>query len=156
MREFREEDAAGMYKLNNDSDVIRYTGDGPFSSVEAARDFIRQYDGYNAYGTGRLSIILKDTKEYIGWCGLKHDPVSSETDLGFRLIKSFWNKGYATEAALKSIEHGFNDLGLTKIIGRAMQENVASIGVLKKTGMTFEKEFEAHGGVCVQYCIYKK
>jgi RimJ/RimL family protein N-acetyltransferase len=156
MREFREEDAEGMYELNNDPDVIRYTGDPPFSSVEAARDFIRQYAGYNKFGTGRLSVFLKGTDQYLGWCGLKYDPASSETDVGFRLIKKFWNNGYATEAALKSIEHGFNDLGLTKIIGRAMQENVASIRVLEKTGMTFEKEFEAHGGICVQYCIYKK
>jgi [ribosomal protein S5]-alanine N-acetyltransferase len=156
MREFREEDAVGMYELNSDRDVIRYTGDDPFTSVEAARDFIRKYDGYATTGFGRLTILLKPTMEYAGWCGLKYDTVSSETDLGFRLHKKFWSKGYATEASLKCVEFGFNELKLDKIIGRAMQENIASIKVLKKVGMMFEKEFEAHGGICVQYCINKK
>lgn len=156
MREFREEDAEGMYILNNDPEVVRYTGDDPFASVDDTRDFIRQYDAYEKFGRGRLTLILKETSEYLGWCGLKYDPVSAETDLGFRLLKKFWNRGYATEASLRSIDHGFKDLKIEKIIGRAMRENTASIHVLKKTGMMFEKEFEAHGGICVQYCIYNK
>lgn len=156
MREFREEDAECMYELNNDPDVIRYTGDDPFRSVEATRDFIRNYDAYKKFGMGRLTLLLKDTMEYIGWCGLKYDPITTETDLGFRLLRKFWNKGFATETSLKMIEHGFNNLKIEKIIGRAMEENVASIRVLKKIGMVFEKDFEAHGGKCVQYCIYKK
>jgi ribosomal-protein-alanine N-acetyltransferase len=156
MREFQEEDAIGMYELNKDPDVIRYTGDDPFASVETARDFILHYDVYTMHGRGRLTVLLKDTLEYAGWCGLKFDPASSETDLGFRLLKKFWNKGLATEASQRSVEFGFNELKLDRIIGRAMQENQASINVLKKTGMIFEKEFEAHGGICVQYCINKK
>jgi len=156
MREFSEEDAIGMYELNKDPEVIRYTGDEPFASVETARDFIVRYDEYKTYGCGRLTVLLKDTMEYAGWCGLKYDPASSETDLGFRLLKKFWNKGLATEASLKSVEFGFNELKVDRIIGRAMQGNQASINVLKKTGMIFEKEFEAHGGICVQYCINKK
>ena len=155
MREFREEDAMGMYELNSDPDVIRYTGDGPFASVEAALDFIRKYDAYATTGYGRFTILLKGPMTYAGWCGLKYDKVSSETDLGFRLHKKFWGKGYATEASLKCIEFGFDELKLDKIIGRAMEENKASISVLKKAGMSFEKEFEAHGGICVQYCIHK-
>ena len=156
MREFRDEDAVGMYQLNSDPDVIRYTGDDPFASIEAAREFIWSYDAYAKTGCGRLTILLKDTMQYAGWCGLKYDSDSSETDLGFRLHKKFWNKGYATEASLKCVDFGFMELGLYKIVGRAMQENKASINVLIKVGMTFEKEFEAHGGICVQYCINKK
>ncbi len=74
MREFREEDAIGMYELNKDPDVIRYTGDDPFASVETARDFILHYDAYAMHGCGRLTVLLKDTMEYAGWCGLKYDP----------------------------------------------------------------------------------
>jgi RimJ/RimL family protein N-acetyltransferase len=156
MREFREEDAEGMYELNSDPEVIRYTGDDPFVSIDAARDFILHYDAYNKFGRGRLTVLLKDSDEYMGWCGLKYDPVTGETDLGFRLLKKFWNKGYATEASVRSVEHGFRHLEIDKIIGRAMQENIASINVLKKIGMVFEKEFESHGGICIQYCIHKK
>jgi RimJ/RimL family protein N-acetyltransferase len=156
MRQFQEDDATGMYELNSDPEVIRYTGDDAFASIDAARMFISQYDAYAKNGCGRLTVLLKETMEYAGWCGLNFDPDSSETDLGFRLVKKFWNKGYATEAAQRSIELGFEHLRLSRIIGRAMQENVASINVLKKVGMTFEKKFEAHGGICVQYYINKK
>jgi hypothetical protein len=92
MREFQEEDAIGMYELNKDPDVIRYTGDDPFASVEAARDFILRYDAYAMHACGRLSVLLKDTMEYAGWCGLKYDPASSETDLGSGCSKNFGTK----------------------------------------------------------------
>ena len=114
MREFREEDAIGMYELNSDPDVIRYTGDDPFASVESALDFIRKYDAYATTGYGRFTILLKHTMEHAGWCGLKYDTSSSETDLGFRLHKKFWNKGYATEASLKCLEFGFEELKLNR------------------------------------------
>ena len=73
MREFLEEDAIRMYELNSDPDVIRYTGDDPFASVDAARDFIQQYDAYTTAGYGRLTVLLKRYMEYVGWCGLKYD-----------------------------------------------------------------------------------
>jgi len=155
LREFQEGDAEGMLRLNSDPDVIRYTGDDPFSSIEEARRFIQQYDAYKTFGYGRLTVLKKDTMEYIGWCGLRYDVNSRETDLGFRLLKAEWNKGFATEASMCCLQDGFRRLALGRIIGRAMMENRTSIHVLKKIGMDYEKEFEAHGGICVQYFILK-
>jgi len=156
LREFAEADAAGMFALNNDPLVIRYTGDPPFASVDEAKTFIRQYDNYQTAGYGRWTTLLKDPQnqqapQYIGWCGLSYSVASDETDLGFRFARAYWHNGYATEAAQACLDYGFNTLGLRKIIGRAMKENTASIHVLEKIGMTFEKEFEAHGASCVKY-----
>jgi len=76
----------------------------------------------------------------------------NQTDIGFRFFKQHWGKGYATEAGKACIEYGFSTLNLPKIVGRVMKDNVASIRVLEKLGMTFvrEMEFELHDG-----CLYK-
>jgi [ribosomal protein S5]-alanine N-acetyltransferase len=152
MRPFQVEDAAGMFLLNNDPEVIQYTGDPPFESIEHAQDFILNYRNYEKPGYGRLSVLLKSTHEYLGWCGLSLNETTNETDIGFRFQKRYWNKGYATEAATASLQYGFQ-LGLSKIIGRAVKENQASIRVLIKIGMQFEHEFFAHGFTCEQYYI---
>jgi ribosomal-protein-alanine N-acetyltransferase len=151
LRNFDPADAADMFEMNSDPAVIKYTGDDPFDSVEAARKFINGYEAYKKYGCGRWTVLFGGT--YAGWCGLNFNFDVQETDLGFRLKKNFWSKGIATEAAQACVDYGLRNLGLTRIIGRAMEENSASIRVLEKVGMRFEKEFEAHGGKCVQYAI---
>ena len=93
---------------------------------------------------GRWAVIRKKDDAFLGWCGLKKHE-DGMVDLGFRLMKKYWNKGYATEAAKACVDHGFNTLGLKEIIGRAAQENMASINVLEKCGMDFWKEDECKG-----------
>jgi ribosomal-protein-alanine N-acetyltransferase len=67
--EFLEMDAENMFQLNKDPELVRYTGKDPFSSVEEAQSFFLQYDHYKKFGYGRWVISLKDTNEYVGWCG---------------------------------------------------------------------------------------
>lgn len=152
MRPFQPEDAESMFLLNQDPEVIRYTGDAAFQSIEAARQFIVGYRNYELHGYGRYSVFTNDRTEYVGWCGLNFNKDTRETDVGFRLLKNHWGKGYATEAAIACVGFGF-ELGLKKIIGRSARENLASIRVLKNIGMQFEREFTAHGFICEQYFI---
>jgi ribosomal-protein-alanine N-acetyltransferase len=156
LRQFTIEDAGEMFRLNSDPDVIRHTGDVPFYDSEEARNFIKNYKAYQSAGYGRMSILLKGSGAYLGWCGLNLDMETGETDIGFRLLKAEWGKGYATEAASACLQKGFDDHGLKKVIGRAMEQNIKSIKVLKNLGMKFERAFEAHGGRCVQYAISKQ
>lgn len=153
LREFIPEDATHMYLLNSDAEVIGFTGDEPFKNVDEARLMIENYRQYEDYGYGRWTVSMNATEEYLGWCGLNHHEGKNETDLGFRFLRKHWGKGLATEAAMACVQYAFTTLGLTKIIGRAMKENTASIRILEKVGMSFEKEFEAHGGICVQYSV---
>lgn len=151
LREFSTEDAEGFYRLNADPEVLRYTGDEPFADVEAARAFLAAYDNYTRDGFGRWSVYVKETGEYIGFCGLSYRPESGEVDVGFRIRRDCWGKGYATEAARAALEIGFNRYGLTRIVGRAMRDNVASHRVLLKLGMSFSHEIERDGAVWVVY-----
>ena len=138
LREFELHDAQKMWELNNDPDVIKYTGDAPFSSIEDAEIFLKKYTDYKKNGYGRWAVIVKHTGEFIGWCGLKLNE-DDLVDIGFRFFKKDWNKGYATESAKACIEYGFNQLKMKEIIGRAAIENTASIKVLEKLQMNFWK-----------------
>lgn len=145
LREFAEEDAASFFALNNDPVVMQYTGDNPFLSVEETAAFIRNYNTHNRQdGFGRLSILLKETHTCIGWCGLKRHE-DGMVDLGYRLHQKYWNKGYATEASVACLEHGFTHLSCSEILGRTAKSNAASIAVLKKIGMEFLKEAPCEG-----------
>ncbi len=66
-------------------------------------------------------------------------PEVDETDIGFRFLPKYWGKGIATEVSKEIIKYGFAKLNLTKIIGIAMPENIASCRVLEKIGLKFEK-----------------
>lgn len=149
LRKMHPDDATDAFDLNNDPDVVRYTGDGPFATVDDARRFLENYDAYEKWGYGRLHCYLRSTGEYIGWCGLKYHPAENETDLGYRLKKKFWNQGFATEAGEVCLYYGFETLKLPAIVGRVMKENTPSIKVLEKLGMQFWKEFDfdAHPGL---------
>lgn len=144
VREFTLSDAQMMYDLNSDPEVVKYTGDLPFESVEEAKVFLENYKEYELNGFGRWAIITKSDKECIGWCGLKREKEHG-VDLGFRIFRKHWNKGYASEAARACLNYGFNQLQLSEIIGRVVSENAASVKVLEKLGMKYWKNDTCHG-----------
>ena len=153
IRQFSLDDAQSMFDLNNDPEVIRYTGDPPFSSLQAAQNFLENYKDYEQNGYGRWAVLLQENQEFLGWCGLKYSPDKDETDIGFRFFRKHWNKGYATESATAALNYGFKQLGFKKIVGRAMKANTASIRVLEKLGMHYEKDIEMDGQTAVQFLI---
>ncbi|MEM9024712.1 MAG: GNAT family N-acetyltransferase [Bacteroidota bacterium] len=144
LREFTVSDAPDLFALNGDPHVMRYTGDEPFESVEAAADFVRHYTHYREHGFGRWAVLLKRDGAFIGWCGLKRNE-QDLIDLGFRFLRGYWNQGYATEAAQACLDYGFRELGMETIIGRAAEANGASIRVLEKLGMAFWKQDDCLG-----------
>jgi RimJ/RimL family protein N-acetyltransferase len=139
LRPLHPDDAGSMFALNGDPDVMRYLPDGPYASVDAARAFLVRYqDVYRADGFARWAAVETATGTWLGWCGLRRMP-EGEVDVGYRYLKSAWGRGFATEAARASLEYGFATLGLERIIARAEPANTASIRVLAKIGMRFER-----------------
>ena len=82
LREFDIQDAKNMYELNLDTEVIQYTGDKAFNSIEDAESFLENYNDYQINGFGRWTVLLKSNKEFIGWCGLKLNE-ERFVDIGF-------------------------------------------------------------------------
>jgi [ribosomal protein S5]-alanine N-acetyltransferase len=153
LRELTPHDAPFAFELNNNPEVLKYTGDEPFESTEEARDFLENYSDYRRNGFGRWGVVLKGTGELIGWCGLKRDRETGEVDLGYRFFQDSWNKGYATEASVACLEIGKTKFGLEHLIARARKENPASYKVMEKLGFTFEKEYLKDGENWVLYAI---
>lgn len=153
LREMTPDDAPFAFDLNSDPEVLKYTGDEPFDSIEEARRFLENYSDYQRNGFGRWGVQRKDTGELIGWCGLKRDRETNEVDLGFRFFRKDWNKGYASEAAFACMEAGFRQFGIDKIVGRARKENTYSIRILEKIGMHFVNHFEEDGDNWTLYSI---
>ncbi len=141
LREFTIDDAQSLIDLNNNPNVIRYTGDGPVKDLEEAKRILTDiiFPQYKNK-LGRWAVHLKSNNEFIGWCGLKFIEENNEIDLGYRFFESHWGKGYASESAKATLDYGVNILKLKNIIARAAKDNVASINVLKKLGMIYLKD----------------
>jgi len=154
MRPIIPTDAEAMYRLNLDPDVIRYTGDVAFKSVEDSFEFYSNYDDYARTRMGRFSTFLKSDNTFLGWCGLKQ--IEEQVDLGYRFLKAHWGKGYATESSIASLDYGFNEIGLDKVIAHAIKENVASYKVMEKLGMRFVKDMIYDGADAVMYEINRE
>lgn len=153
LREFELSDAGEMYKLNLDPEVIKYTGDPPFESIEATRQFLLNYDQYEKYGYGRWAVIRKTDNEFMGWCGLKFNPEYGETNLGYRFFRCYWGQGIATETAKACLAYGFGHLKLAQIAAYAVAENGASIKIMQKIGMAFREKRDCANQPGVKYLI---
>ncbi len=94
---------------------------------------------YKKYGYGRWAAFLKNEMQFVGWAGLAYLPEFDEIDLGYRFLPEYWGLGIATEASRAILNYGFDSLKLRRIVAIAIKENKASIRVMEKVGMEFDK-----------------
>ncbi len=142
------EDAEAFFRLNSHPDVMRYTGEPPMPSVEAAREAIANYPDWDDPGYGRWACVLKSEGEdanLIGFCGLKYLRETGEVDIGYRLLPEYWGRGLATEAARATLEFGFRTLGLSEIVAMVLPGNAPSIRVLRKLDFVRAEDIEYFG-----------
>lgn len=138
LREAVEEDAEAFHAFNSDPRVMGPTGEPPWGSVTEARQRLREYPDYRKHGYGRWAVVYKPHRCVVGFCGLKYLDELDEVDLGYRLAFGYWGRGIATESSLAVLKHGFEVLGLQRIVGLVLPVNTASINVLRKVGMSRE------------------
>jgi len=154
LREFTLDDVDDMYLIQCDPEVTRYTGEDKSLTREEIERRIREdvLGDYRKYGYGRWAVIYKPDGQLIGFAGLKYLEEMGEVDLGYRFARVYWGMGLATEAAQAVLDYGSQHLGMSRVIAMAMPANKASIRVLEKVGMQFEKPITADG---VQAVLYK-
>ena len=159
LREITVDDKEEMFALHSNPDVQKYTGDPVVESIDVMeQEILKRVNGYVKYGYGRWATFLKNDGQFIGWAGLAYLPEFDAIDLGYRFLPEYWTKGFATEASHAILDYGFNKLELKRIIAIAMKENKASIRVMQKVGMVFEKfaPYEPGGEDVVWYGCDKK
>jgi RimJ/RimL family protein N-acetyltransferase len=141
IRQFTEDDAGNLFDLNKDPMVMRYlTGGQPTPREEISDKIIPfhlgVYERLDRLGTWAADSAA--TGEFLGWFHFRPGPGGDITniDLGYRLRRSAWNQGYATEGSRALISMGFTELGVQRVFAHTMMVNVGSRHVLEKCGMT--------------------
>lgn len=140
LREITLDDKEALLTLYSNPEVLKYTGESIVESIEEIEQAIKiRVSNYKKYGYGRWATFLKSGMQFVGWAGLAYLPEFDKTDLGYRFLPEYWGLGIATEASRAILDYGFDQLELKKVIAIAMKENKASIRVMQKIGMEFEK-----------------
>ncbi len=140
IREWRHAEWAALLPIASDADVMRYIADGSTWSEERVREFIsRQIENARLYGFCLGALCYKQTGEVIGLAGLQQLGDTGEIEVGWWLAKGYWGKGLATETGGALLRFAFERAKLTRVVAIAHTENHASIAVMKKLGMSFER-----------------
>lgn len=151
LREVLPTDIDGFFELDGDPEVLRYLGIKPVNDKTQVVDTINKIrQQYLDNGIGRWAMVEKETNNFIGWTGLKLEKIKTNNhvnyyDLGYRLIRKYWGKGFATESAIASLQYGFEKLGIQEAYASANCENIGSNNILKKVGLKLIETFDLEG-----------
>lgn len=144
-RQFTAADLEEYVKLDSNKDVMRYIG-GPRDQETIEKNLKGIIEYYEQHpGFGVWAVCKRRTNEFIGWVCLKNLDQTTEKELGYRLFKSAWGKGYATEISKEALEYGFWDHELSRIVAITVPENVRSLSVIKKLGFRYKREDNFYG-----------
>lgn len=145
LRRFTPDDVDALYDLDADPAVTRHINGGRPTPREQIRDellprWLAQYD--EVPGFGRWAALEKATGAFLGWFALTADPAEPGTaELGYRLRRAAWGRGYATEGSRALVDKGFAELGLRRVTANTMTVNTGSRRVMEKTGLRFLRTF---------------
>ena len=141
LREYVEEDFAPLHDIFSDAETMSYYP-SPFTIDQTESWITRNLERYQNDGYGLWAVCLKENGFVIGDCGHSNAIINGhkEEEIGYHINKSYWSKGYATEAALKCKEYAFNILKLNKVISIIDPNNQQSIRVAEKTGLKLERQ----------------
>jgi RimJ/RimL family protein N-acetyltransferase len=132
--------SSALADINSDPRVMRYLGGAGLSATESTEAAAR-YDAHWAdYGFGLWAAMEKSSGHVLGFVGLTHPlwnpELSAEVEVGWRLRRSAWGRGLATEGGAAALRSGFEVLGLDEIIAIVDPQNGASLAVTLKLGMS--------------------
>ena len=143
---FTEADVDNLFGLDSDPEVMRFiTGGEPTPrdviQNETLPRMLHYYERFESFGF--WAAIEKSTGEFLGWFEFRppEGGSSDEVELCYRLKKSAWGKGYATEGSRALIRKGFSQLGVRRVVAETMAVNAASRRVMEKAGLRLVRTF---------------
>ncbi|GGZ50658.1 GNAT family acetyltransferase [Streptomyces inusitatus] len=146
LRPFTEADADRLLALDNDPDVMRFINGGrPTTPAEIRTHTLPRLllDHPRTGSRGYWAALEKATGTFLGWFEFRplDDPGPAAVELGYRLNKAAWGRGYATEGSRALIHKGFTDLGVERVTANTMAVNAGSRRVMEKSGLSFLRNF---------------
>jgi RimJ/RimL family protein N-acetyltransferase len=142
LREFTFEDAGFILELLNEPGFLRFIGDKGVRNLADARLYLEQgpMDSYRRHGFGLYACSARSgANALLGMCGLVKREGLQAPDLGFAFLQSYWGCGYAVEAATAVLDYGTRVLNLPRILAITAPQNSASIRVLEKVGLIYDR-----------------
>lgn len=154
LRAFTEDDVDSLYQILSGEGVLRYfPRTDPPSRERVQRLVMGILSHWQERGYGLWAVESRSNGELIGRCGLQYLPDTEEVEVDFVLGKAFWGHGFATEAGRASLRHGFEELGVARVVGIVHTENAASRRVLEKLGLEVVEQRDFWGMGCYRYAI---
>lgn len=147
LREFNTDDANFIIELVNTPKWLAFIGDKQIRTKAHAETYIKDLQAsYKTNGFGLWLVALKTDDTPIGMCGLVNRDSLDDIDIGFALLPDYEGQGIAYEAANATMEYAKTTLELNKIVGITNTENLDSIKLLNKLGLSYEKTITlSHG-----------
>lgn len=145
LRELNQNDFGALCKILKDDETM-YAYEGAFSDQEVQDWLDRQLSRYREYGFGLWAVVLKETGEVIGQCGLTMQPWKNEEvlEIGYLFQRKFWHNGYASEAAAACKKYAFEVLKADEVCSIIRDTNIPSQKVAERNGMTKTDEWTKH------------
>jgi RimJ/RimL family protein N-acetyltransferase len=145
------EDAQALWEIDQDPEVMHFLNGGKPTNMDTINSiFLPRMLHYRdpIKGFGIWQVSDKITKEYLGWVLVRpmsfftDEPDYTNLELGWRFFKKTWGKGYATEAAIAIKNTIAKQPDIQYVSALAVEDNIASIAVMKKVGMKFIKKYD--------------
>jgi RimJ/RimL family protein N-acetyltransferase len=139
LRRFVDADREPFARLNADPEVTRYLS-GPMTRAESDGLIERVRDHWDRWGYGLYAVEVRAEPGLVGFVGASHHrALPDDVELGWRLARGVWGRGYATEGALAVRDAAFAELALPRLISITTDENVASRRVMEKLGFRYDR-----------------
>ena len=141
LRELTLSDAPLMLAVWNDPAFIRFVGDRGIRTIEDAQEAMTAgaLKLYKDFGYGPYGVVLKGEGTPIGICGLFRREEFNEPDIGFAILPRYCGNGYAYEASRAVLEYARDELGILDLAAIVSPENEASVSLIRKLGLQFER-----------------
>jgi len=155
MRQLTRDDLPWLIEMRRRPEVRKYLGGERMQNPEAITRRLEFYFDCYEKGLGQRVMIWKETGERIGCSGLQPLEDTGEIEVGYSIQPEFWRRGIGYECAVRWLDHGFNALGLERIVAIAAKDNVGSWRIMEKCGMQYQGIEEHYGLPVVAYAISK-
>lgn len=136
LREMTQDDFSSLCKILQDEETM-YAYEGAFSDEQSQQWLNKQIANYKQWGFGLWAVVLKESEEMIGQCGLTMQLWKEKEvlEIGYLFQRAFWHNGYAIEAAIACKEYAFQTLNAEEVCSIIRNTNTSSQNVAIKNGM---------------------
>lgn len=147
LQELEAADAPLILRVLNTDGFLRHVGDRGVHDLAQAVAYVAAGPraSYARHGYGLWKVVLKESGEGVGICGLVRRDTLPAPDLGYAFLPGFEGRGLASEAGAAVLAHAVGTLGLERILAIVTADNVASVRVLEKAGMLAEGDIVMDG-----------